>query len=228
MLITGYKSQSDVKASMHVENDYTDKTDESLLESLATGSQAAFAALYLRYHDGLYNYLLKFTKNPVKAQDIVHDIFLKLWETRATIDVRSSFTAYLYRFARNHALNHLRHLAVNAKYLQETLHRMELGINDLTIINDLQWQQYQLLLQQALTTLTPSRKQAFELVRTSGMSYEEAATVMGISRNTLKEHLSLAVKAIKQYLLTHGDVASMLILIPVLGYSDKILHSFYC
>ncbi|MEO6683362.1 MAG: sigma factor-like helix-turn-helix DNA-binding protein, partial [Ginsengibacter sp.] len=61
------------------------------------------------------------------------------------------------------------------------------------------------------------RKRAFELVRTQGMSYEEAATAMGISRNTLKEHLVLSVKGIKQYLLTHGDVALMLLLIPLLN-----------
>ncbi|MBS1737720.1 MAG: sigma-70 family RNA polymerase sigma factor [Bacteroidetes bacterium] len=203
---------------MYVEKNHIE-TDESLLQRLAMDDQVAFSTIYLRYHDGLYNYLLKFTKNPTKAQDFVQDIFLKIWETRTTINIQSSFSAYLYRYAHNHAFNHLRRLAVDTKYLQETLHRIELGINDQSIINNLQWQQYQSLLGQALATLTPAKKQAFELVRTNGMSYEEAATLMGISRNTLKEHLVLAVKAIKQYLLTHGDVALMLILIPLLNIS---------
>ncbi len=187
--------------------------EKELLMQLHSGNQAAFATLYLRFQDGLYNYLLKFTKNPALAQDFVHDIFLKVWEKRETIDIKSSFAAYLYRYARNYAFNHLRHLAVDAKYLQETLHRIELGINDQTLVNDLQWQQYQSLLNEAIATLTPSKKKAFESIRIEGMSYEEAAAEMGISRNTLKEHLVLAVKSIKQYLLTHGDVALTMLLI---------------
>ena len=187
--------------------------EKELLMQLHSGNQDAFATIYLRYHDGLYNYLLKFTKNPALAQDFVQDIFLKVWDKRETIDIKSSFAAYLYRCGRNYALNHLRHLAVDAKYLQETLHRIELGITDQTLVNNLQWQQYQSLLKDAIETLTPSKKKAFEAIRIKGMTYEEAAAEMGISRNTLKEHLVLAVKSIKQYLLTHGDVALMLMLV---------------
>lgn len=193
--------------------------ENELLMQLHSGDQEAFAKIYLHYHDGLFNFLLKFTKNPAQTQDFVHDIFLKIWEKRETIDIKTSFAAYLYRFARNYATNHLKHLAVDAKYLKETLHRIELGIHEESQINKLQWQQYQSLLQDALATLTPSKKRAFELIRTQGMSYAEAADEMGISRNTLKEHLVLAVKAIKQYLLTHGDVALMLLLSLLLDNS---------
>lgn len=193
--------------------------EEELLKQLHMGNQEAFATIYLRYHDGLYNYLLKFTKNPALAEDFVHDIFLKMWEKREVIDIKSSFAAYLYRYARNYAFNHLRHLAVDAKYLQETLHRIELGIDDQTLVSNLEWQQYQSLLNEAIATLSPSKKKAFEFIRIEGMTYEEAAAEMGISRNTLKEHLVLAVKSIKQYLLTHGDVAVMLTLILSLGKS---------
>lgn len=184
--------------------------EQELLMQLHSGSQEAFAKLYLHYHDGLFNFLLKFTKNPAQTQDFVHDIFLKIWEKRASLDIKLSFAAYVYRFARNYAINHLKQLAVNEKYLKETLHRIEVGIHNENLIDKVQWQQYQSLLQQALATLSPSKKQAFELIRTQGMSYAEAAENMGISKNTLKEHLVLAVKAIKQYLLTHGDVALML------------------
>lgn len=187
--------------------------EKELLMQLHLGNQAAFATIYLHFYDGLHDYLLKFTKNPVLAQDFVQDIFLKVWEKRETLDIKSSFASYLYRYARNYALNHLRHLAVDAKYLEETLHRIELGINDQNLVNNLQWQQYQTLLQEALATLTASKKQAFTLIRIDGMSYEEAAAEMGISRNTLKEHLVLAVKAIKKHLLTHGDVSLMVMLV---------------
>ena len=190
--------------------------EKELLMQLHSGNQAAFATIYLQHNEGLYNYLLKFTKNPALAEDFVHDIFLKVWEKRETIDIKSSFASYLYRFARNYSINHLRHLAVDAKYLKETLRRIELGINDQTLVNDFQWQQYQSLLSEAIGTLTPSKKKAFESVRIEGMTYEQAAAEMGISRNTLKEHLVLAVKAIKQYLLKHGDVALMLLLIIML------------
>src|SRR5690606_6885577 len=99
--------------------------ETEVLQQLHSGNQEAFATLYLRYHLPLFNYLLKFTKNPAQTEDLVHDIFLKVWEKKDTLDIKSSFAAYVYRFARNHAINQLKQLAVNEKYLKETLHRIE-------------------------------------------------------------------------------------------------------
>ena len=78
--------------------------EEELLSQLYVGNQIAFTSIYMRHHDGLYNYLLKFTKNPAITEDFVHDIFLKVWEKRETMNIKFSFTSYFWMLPgkRNH------------------------------------------------------------------------------------------------------------------------------
>lgn len=65
--------------------------EQESLKQLALGNKEAFTVIYQQYHAGIYNYLLKFTKNPVLTEDLVHDVFLKIWEIRAQLDIKSSF-----------------------------------------------------------------------------------------------------------------------------------------
>ncbi|HVI44217.1 MAG TPA: hypothetical protein VM802_05090 [Chitinophaga sp.] len=63
--------------------------EQELLKQLALGNEEAFTVIYLQYHGGIYNYLLKFTKNPALTEDPVHDVFLKIWEVRSRPDITS-------------------------------------------------------------------------------------------------------------------------------------------
>src|SRR6266516_7557561 len=96
---------------------YKDYADSSLLELLSSGDQAAFEALYNRYHGGIYNYLLKFTKSAALAEDLVHDVFLKIWDIREQLKISSSFSSYLYRAARNTSIDPLNQMPLHHKLL---------------------------------------------------------------------------------------------------------------
>ena len=169
-----------------------------LLQQLALGNRDAFTAIYQQYHSGIYNYLLKFTRNPALTEDLVHDVFLKIWEIRAQLDIKSSFAAYLYRLARNTALTQLNRIALFDTIRDEVMHRAALGIDDQSLMNAVEAKQYEELLHKAINSLPPQRREAFILCRQQGRSYEEAAALMNISRNTFKPHLSLAVKSIRE------------------------------
>lgn len=186
------------------------ETDDVLLARLVHGDKQAFADIYLRYHDGIYNYLLKFTKNAALTKDLLQDLFLKLWEIREKITVTTSLQAYLYRFARNKAINQLSQIALHDSIKDEIMHRMQAGMYGRNVSEEIDWKNYERLVNQAVTSLPKQRREAFELCRVQGKSYEEAAAIMNISRNTLKEHLGLAVKSIKAYLLKHGDIVILL------------------
>nr|WP_295864150.1 RNA polymerase sigma-70 factor [uncultured Chitinophaga sp.] len=189
--------------------------EQELLKRLAAGDQAAFTAIYLQYHGGIYTYLLKFTKNPLHTEDLVHDVFLKIWEVREQLDIKSSFAAYLYRLARNTALTQLNRLTLFDAVRDEVMHRMSLGIHEQSVLNAVEQKQYEELLQRAIDNLPPQRREAFILCRRQGKSYEEAAALMNISRNTFKQHLSLAVKSIRDYLLEHGNISLLMLLIAM-------------
>ncbi|SKA38024.1 RNA polymerase sigma-70 factor, ECF subfamily [Chitinophaga eiseniae] len=189
--------------------------EQELLKRLAAGDQAAFTAIYLQYHGGIYTYLLKFTKNPLLTEDLVHDVFLKIWEVREQLDIKSSFAGYLYRLARNTALTQLNRLTLFDTVRDEVMHRMSLGIHEQSVLNAVEQKQYEELLQRAIDNLPPQRREAFILCRQQGKSYEEAAALMNISRNTFKQHLSLAVKSIRDYLLEHGHISLLMLLIAM-------------
>ncbi|WP_165806616.1 RNA polymerase sigma factor [Chitinophaga parva] len=185
------------------------------MQQLALGDREAFTTIYQQYHAGIYNYLLKFTRNPALTEDLVHDVFLKIWEVRAQLDIRKSFDSYLYRLARNTALNQLNRLALYDTIRDELLHRLSLDATDQPLMNALETKQYEALLQKALDSLPPQRREAFILCRQQGRSYEEAAAMMHISRNTFKQHLSLAVKSIRDYLLEHGNISLLILLVSL-------------
>lgn len=189
--------------------------EQELLKRLAIGDEAAFTAIYLQYHGGIYTYLLKFTKNPLLTEDLVHDVFLKIWEIREQLDIKSSFAAYLYRLARNAALTQLNRLTLFDAVRDEVMHRLSLGIHEQSALNAVEQKQYEELLQRAIDHLPPQRREAFILCRQQGKSYEEAAALMNISRNTFKQHLSLAVKSIREYLLEHGSISLLMLLIAM-------------
>lgn len=189
--------------------------EQALLQQLALGDREAFTTIYQQYHAGIYNYLLKFTRNPALTEDLVHDVFLKIWEVRAQLDIRKSFDSYLYRLARNTALNQLNRLALYDTIRDELLHRLSLDASDQPLMNALETKQYEALLQKAIDSLPPQRREAFILCRQQGKSYEEAAAVMNISRNTFKQHLSLAVKSIRDYLLEHGNISLLILLVSL-------------
>ncbi|TWF41754.1 RNA polymerase sigma-70 factor (ECF subfamily) [Chitinophaga polysaccharea] len=186
-----------------------------LLQQLALGNRDAFTAIYQQYHGGIYNYLLKFTRNPALTEDLVHDVFLKIWEIRAQLDIKSSFAAYLYRLARNTALTQLNRIALFDTIRDEVMHRTSLGIDDQSLMNAVEAKQYEELLHKAINSLPPQRREAFILCRQEGRSYEEAAALMNISRNTFKQHLSLAVKSIREYLLEHGNISLLILLVSL-------------
>jgi RNA polymerase sigma-70 factor (ECF subfamily) len=79
------------------------------------------------------------------------------------------------------------------------------------------WNQYQQILAMAITQLPDQRQRVFKLCRQEGKSYEEAAQELGISRNTVKEHMVMALKDIKTYFYRHGDL-SLAILFLIYRY----------
>ncbi|MDB4898850.1 MAG: polymerase sigma-70 factor [Gemmatimonadetes bacterium] len=92
--------------------------DESnLVARIRAGDEAAFQALYLTHHDGLWRFAYTYVRSRDVAEELVHDVFLALWGTRATWEVRTRARAWLFAAVRHLALNHLRHERVVARAL---------------------------------------------------------------------------------------------------------------
>ncbi|WP_142687805.1 RNA polymerase sigma factor [Chitinophaga polysaccharea] len=185
-------------------------TEAEYLERLRKGDVAAYMQLYDQYSAHVYGWVLRFVKVPAYAEDIVQDVFLKIWEVRDRIDPTQSFPAYLYKISRNKTFTFLKKNASD----EATRLRIMQRIGEITEspYHQTLWAQYQEMLNNAVTQLPYQRQRVFTLCRQEGKSYEEAAKELGISRNTVKEHMVMALKDIKAYFYRHGDLSLAVLL----------------
>jgi RNA polymerase sigma-70 factor (ECF subfamily) len=193
------------------------QSEKELLLQMAHGDQAAFACIYQRYHVGIYHYVLRFVKLPDLAEDLVHDVFIKVWEVRERINPDLSFGGYLYRIARNHVYKTIQQISAD-KVLRERilkeLNREELNREAGSPPQDWrQSQEYERLFGLALSRLPSQRRNVFRLCREEGKTYEETAAILGISRNAVKKHMVLSMRSIHDFMVRNGDVAIILLLL---------------
>ncbi len=181
-----------------------------LLEELRKGSKTAFIALYNQHYQSLYSYILHFIAIPQLAEDALQEVFIKVWEIRERIDPERSFTGYMYRITRNHVFKLLKKIAADEDLRSRAM--MELHRQTEDADTRLLWKQYEALLREAVTQLPPQRQRVFRLCREESKSYEEVAAELGISRNTVKEHMVLALKSIQSFFYEHADGTLLLLL----------------
>ena len=180
-----------------------------LLIRLQNGDTEAYMVLYGRYHVLIYQWTLKLVKVPQLAEDLVQEVFLKVWQIRERLKPEQSFPAFIYRISRNKAFSLLKKIASDEKLLSQVMN--QLGSNIESPENKILWQQYEQLLVNAVEQLPKQRQKVFKLCRQEGKTYDEVAQELGISRNTVKEHMVMAVKNIKEYFYQYGDISFVLI-----------------
>jgi RNA polymerase sigma-70 factor (ECF subfamily) len=179
--------------------------EEEVLLRMKQGDESAFTTIYRHYHSSLYVYLLRFCKIPSLAEDLVHDVFLKVWEIRDRINPELSFTGYLYRIARNHVIKTIDKLATDQVLREQLLSQLDEPA-DAHPEQLVRAKEYDRLFREALAHMPPQRLKVFTLCRQEGKSYEEAAEILGVSRNAIKKHMVLSMRFIYDYVHRYGDI----------------------
>lgn len=183
--------------------------EEKLLEALRNGSEEAFTQLYHRYSARLYYNILALVKDKLVAEELVQDVFSKIWRRKDSIHVDKSFSAYLFVAGRNRVYDFFQHLkkehelyasikaaaSENYSHIEEALFARENAE----------------LLQRAIATLPPQRRRAFELCKMEGLTYRQASEEMGVSLSTLKDHIANAFETIRVYISKNREVAITLL-----------------
>jgi len=164
-----------------------------LLQLTANGDTSAFATLYEHYRSLVYRFIYKYLKSPQLTDDLTQEIFLKVWETKEMLTDKNVFKSYLFTISRNHTLNFLKRSSID-----QTAKNIILSNYQLTdsLEDDLQTKEYLAYLQTILATLTPQNREVFRLCRQEYKSYEEAAEILGISRNAVKKHMVKSMRVL--------------------------------
>lgn len=149
-------------------------------------------------------------KDETAAEELVQEIFTRIWQKHAEIHITSSFAGYLYQSGRNSVYNFFEKLGRD----QDLYNRIKtIATEEYSHVEEaLLARENAELLEKALATLSPQRKKAFELCKLQGLSYQEAADQMGISVNTLKDHMVKAKQAIREFLAGNRELAVALFL----------------
>jgi RNA polymerase sigma-70 factor (ECF subfamily) len=197
---------------MLIQNDFEEK---ELLEKLRQNDKDAYLKLYSHYHGPIYHFITRFVKSPFYAEDILQDVFLKMWEIRSRVNPELSFKAYLYRISRNLVYKFLKKAAADEAILAHTMHFFKAATDDIEIT--LQWKEYEQKIEEAIAQLPPKRQMVFRLCREENKSYDAVSNELGISRNTVKEHMVLAMKNITEYLKLHSGIELPLLVLLLFG-----------
>ncbi len=190
--------------------------ERSVLIALKTGDQSAFEWLYHQYKRPIYYNLYKLVHQHEVAEELTQDVFLKIWQLRATLDETKSFPAFLRRIAGNLAIDFYRKAAVNKK-LQDELVRFASELYD-PLESDLQLTENQEAIHAAMGKLPPRRKLVFELCKLEGKSYGEVAQLLGISPGTVNDHIVKATKFLRGELLKNNPDTYLLFFLAAFSF----------
>lgn len=167
------------------------------LERIRDGDPDAFRVLFRAFYPALCSYVNRYVGSAAVAEELVQEVFLSVWERRATLDPRSAVEGYLYRIARNRALNHVKHRRV-VKNSQDLVIRTH--VPPPTPEDHLHAAEFSDAAQTAIDELPPGAKRIFLLSREAGLSYREIAELLGISVKTVENQMGRALKGLRSAL----------------------------
>lgn len=191
------------------------KTERELIKLIALNDELAFRQLFDRYWNKIYAAAFALTKFPAVSEEIVQDVFVKIWLKRNELSSIEDFEAYLFVVARNHIYNTLRKKIVEQPFVknleQYFLENASLPEQPLLV------KETEALVARALEQLPAQQRKVYNLSRNEGLDYNTIALQLGISRSTVKNHMTKALSFMRQYLIAHrGEELLLLLLFKLL------------
>jgi RNA polymerase sigma-70 factor (family 1) len=177
--------------------DYSQLTDQELTALLKAGDQLAFTEIYQRYGKALTTFAAAESRlNDLDdAGDVLHDLFVWLWEERAKLAITGNLKNYLFTAIRNRIIDHIRKNNTRQKYadlLEELSYSLE---------QQLEAKELGQMLEHSITELSPRTAEIYRLSRQDHLSVKEIAAQLGLSEQTVKNQLTTALKHLRQSLI---------------------------
>lgn len=180
------------------------------LELLAQGSEHAFTRLFDHYRRRIFSVALRFLKFRELAEEVVQEVFLKVWMRREQLVKMHNFEGYLFVMTRNQIFDGIKDLAKESTTKKELAIRIQrLDGADHALLE----KQYDELLYDVVSQLSPQQQQIFRLAKMQGLSHQAIAEQLHISKLTVKTHMAKALQRIRQNLQHHLTTFALL---PVL------------
>lgn len=191
-----------------------DDNGEHLIQLPAIKDEAAFEQVFKTHFKNLHAYACTITKQEAAAEEIVQQIFVKLWERSEELSISGSVAAYLYRAVYNESLNYLKHQkvrAVHQKYVEHSMKNENEHAGKKLSLKELEGR-----LAQALNELPEQCRTIFQMSRFEELRYKEIADRLGISVKTVENQMGKALKLLRVKLVEFLPL-TILVLLEILN-----------
>lgn len=184
-----------------------------LLQKINEGDEEAFNKVFKQYRNKLFTYLLKIVKSAETSEEIVLDVFIRIWHGREYITEIKNFDSFIFRVAHNKAIDFLRTLKTDRQLQYKTWINLQEPASSDSADKSLHYKNTEAIIEKAIDGLSPQRQKVFCL-HYNGSTNAEIADKMGISKNTVRNHLAASMEFIRSILT---KTISLFILVHLSG-----------
>jgi RNA polymerase sigma-70 factor (ECF subfamily) len=185
---------------------------KNLLDQIAEDNHDAFKQLVARHRDNVFSHAMAYLKDYSKAEDVTQEVFLIIWDSRASLKKVANPDGYLFVLTRNRIVAEFRKKVKLAMLddLEQT--RIDAGLMPNQLMEN---KETSALIRSALNEMPPQQRKVFELGKLEGLKYEEIARQLNISPNTVKVHMVQALSFIRTF-IRHGGLGYLLLILFLL------------
>lgn len=175
---------------------YSNKAEKILVKEIKEGDHDSFRQIYHKYSEKVYLFAVRYINNTDDAEEIVQEVFSRIWEYRNNLDENKSLNGYLLTITKNIIFNENRKKVNFDIYAQYIISYIQ-GISNQTE-NQIIYENVKSIINKEIDNFPPKRRQIFNLSRNEGLSHNEIAQRLSISRKTVETHLRLALSRLKK------------------------------
>ncbi len=183
--------------------DFDHSYECTLLQQLRDGDHAAFRTIYSQYKLRLAGGLLRMLKSPGLVEEVLQELFMRLWEHRERIDPSRPIKAYLFAIGENLVRDTFRRVAKDRKMREGMLQAMDevyWHVEERIVAREIKSELYRVI-----DMLPPKRREVYKLFKLEAKSYEEIGRELKISTGTVNDHMKKANAFVKNYLANHPE-----------------------
>lgn len=185
-------------------------TEELLIRQVRQGDEEAYELIFRRYFKVLSVYAMSYLKDIEIAQDITQDVFVKLYESKESLQIHTSLKSFLYTTIRNRCLDYIKINRIHHDHKEIIKHQLagtDVDKSDAVLKAELQEKIYE-----AINQLPEQRQKIFKLSRIDGKSNQEIATLLNLTKRTVETHISNALKNMKAALAEYLTLIVILVI----------------
>jgi RNA polymerase sigma-70 factor (ECF subfamily) len=180
--------------------------EKQLFDQIKNNDEQAFEQIFHHYYQNLCVFASKIIKDNDAAEEIVQDLFVKMWEKRKSLNINTSLKNYLVRSVKNQCINFIKHYHIRNTYAENILaqNKLQAEKDDDFIEFDLSKK-----IEESINSLPKKRQEIFRLSREEGLKYREIAEKLNISIKTVEAQMGLAIKALRDNLKKYSTFLTL-------------------